>query len=164
MSNRPYNVLFLCTGNSARSILAESLLNHWGRGVFRGFSAGSFPKGQVHPMALELLEQMRMPTDGLRSKSWDEFAQPGSPVLDYVFTVCDNAAGEICPYWPGTPITAHWGIADPAAAEGSDADKRRAFRTALDLLEARVKAFIELPLESLDRVELQQRLKAIGAA
>jgi protein-tyrosine-phosphatase len=164
MSNRPYNVLFLCTGNSARSILAESLLNHWGRGVFRGFSAGSFPKGQVHPMALELLQQMRMPTDGLRSKSWDEFAQPGSPVLDYVFTVCDNAAGESCPYWPGTPITAHWGIADPAAAEGSDADMRRAFRTAFDLLEARVKAFIELPLESLDRAELQQRLKAIGAA
>jgi len=163
MSNRPYNVLFLCTGNSARSILAESLLNHWGRGVFRGFSAGSFPKGQVHPMALELLQQMRMPTDGLRSKSWDEFAQPDSPVLDYVFTVCDNAAGEVCPYWPGAPITAHWGIADPAAAEGSDADKRRAFRTAFDLLEARVKAFIELPLESLDRVELQQRLKAIGA-
>ena len=163
MSNRPYNVLFLCTGNSARSILAESLLNHWGRGVFRGFSAGSFPKGQVHPMALELLQQMRMPTDGLRSKSWDEFAQPDSPVLDYVFTVCDNAAGEVCPYWPGAPITAHWGIADPAAAEGSDADKRRAFRTAFDLLEARIKAFIELPLESLDRVELQQRLKAIGA-
>ena len=163
MSNRPYNVLFLCTGNSARSILAESLLNHWGRRVFRGFSAGSFPKGQVHPMALELLQQMRMPTDGLRSKSWDEFAQPDSPVLDYVFTVCDNAAGEVCPYWPGAPITAHWGIADPAAAEGSDADKRRAFRTAFDLLEARIKAFIELPLESLDRVELQQRLKAIGA-
>jgi arsenate reductase len=163
VSNRPYNVLFLCTGNSARSILAESLLNHWGRGAFRGFSAGSFPKGQVHTMALELLRQMRMPIEGLRSKSWDEFAQPGSPMLDYVFTVCDNAAGEACPYWPGTPITAHWGIADPAAAGGSDADERRAFRTAFDLLEARVKAFVELPLESVDRVELQQRLKAIGA-
>src|SRR5580658_3138178 len=123
MTERIYNVLFLCTGNSARSILAESLVNHWGRGKFRGFSAGSFPKGQVHPMAIELLRQLNLPTTGLRSKSWDEFAAPGAPPLDFIFTVCDNAAGEVCPVWPGKPITAHWGIADPAAVEGTDADK-----------------------------------------
>jgi arsenate reductase len=163
VSDRTYNVLFLCTGNSARSILAESLMNHWGRGRFRGFSAGSFPKGQVHPMALELLAQMRMPHEGLRSKSWDEFAQPGSPSLDFVFTVCDNAAGEACPYWPGVPVTAHWGIEDPAAAEGTDTDKRRAFRKAFDLLESRIRAFVDLPVETLDRAGLQQRLKEIGA-
>jgi arsenate reductase len=156
-------VLFLCTGNSARSILAESLMNHWGRGRFRGFSAGSFPKGQVHPMALELLAQMRMPVEGLRSKSWDEFAQPGAPSLDFVFTVCDNAAGEACPYWPGAPVTAHWGIEDPAAAEGTDADKRHAFRRAFDLLESRIQALIDLPVETFDRAGLQQRLKEIGA-
>jgi arsenate reductase (thioredoxin) len=121
------NVLFLCTGNSARSILAESLLNHWGHGKFRAFSAGSFPKGQVHPLALELLASANLHKDGLRSKSWDEFAVPGAPALDFIFTVCDNAAGEVCPIWPGKPMTAHWGIPDPAAVEGTDIEKRFAF-------------------------------------
>lgn len=123
MNARPFNVLFLCTGNSARSILAESLVNHWGRGQFVGFSAGSSPKGTVHPIALELLDQMKMQSDGMRSMSWDEFAQPGAPPLDFVFTVCDNAAGEMCPIWPGQPMTAHWGVADPAAVEGTDTER-----------------------------------------
>ncbi|MEJ0038283.1 MAG: arsenate reductase ArsC [Gammaproteobacteria bacterium] len=162
MSDRVFNVLFLCTGNSARSILAESLMNHWGHGRFRGYSAGSYPKGRVHPMALELLRQMRLPLEGLRSKSWDEFAQPGAPTLDFVFTVCDNAAGEACPYWPGVPITAHWGIEDPAAVEGVDADQRQAFLKAFGLLESRIKTFAHLPLETLDREQLRQRLKEIG--
>src|ERR1041385_929670 len=134
MSERPRNVLFLCTGNSARSILAEALLNEWGAGKFRGFRAGSFPKGAVHPIALELLSQMKLSTERLRSKSWDEFAQPGAPSLDFIFTVCDNAAGEACPIWPGHPVTAHWGIDDPAAVAGSDAEKRLAFRRAFELL------------------------------
>ncbi len=159
---RPYNVLFLCTGNSARSILAESLLTHWGRGRFRSFSAGSFPKGQVHPVALELLKRMNLPSEGMRSKSWDEFAAPGAPPLDFIFTVCDNAAGEVCPTWPGKPMTAHWGIADPAAVEGSDADKAFAFRKALRELETRIKLFIELPISSLDRMTLGEKLRAIG--
>jgi arsenate reductase len=158
----PYNVLFLCTGNSARSILAESLMNHWGRGRFRAFSAGSFPKGKVHPIAVELLEQLKLPADGLRSKSWDEFAVPGAPKLDFVFTVCGNAAEESCPIWPGVPITAHWGVDDPAAVEGSDADKWLAFRKAFHELESRIKAFTSLPLESLQRATLQERLRAIG--
>src|ERR1700729_3064954 len=128
MVGRQYNVLFLCTGNSARSILAESLINHWGQGGFRGFSAGSHPKGEVHPIALQLLQDMGLPTAGLYNKSWDAFAAPEAPILDFVFTVCDNAAGEACPYWPGQPITAHWGVPDPAAVEGSDAQKGRAFR------------------------------------
>lgn len=162
MSDRPYNVLFLCTGNSARSILAESLVNHWGRGKFRGFSAGSFPKGQVHPMAIEFLKRMKLPTEGLRSKSWDEFAAPGAPPLDFIFTVCDNAAGEVCPVWPGKPITAHWGIADPAAVEGTEADKAFAFRKALKELEARIKLFMNLPIASLDYMKLQETLRAIG--
>ena len=162
MSDRPYNVLFLCTGNSARSILGESLINHWGRGKFRGFSAGSFPKGQVHPMALDLLKRMNLPSENLGSKSWDEFAAPGSLKLDFIFTVCDNAAGEVCPVWPGKPMTAHWGIADPAAVEGTEADKAFAFRKALKELETRIKLFTALPIASLDRMKLQETLRAIG--
>jgi arsenate reductase len=164
MNNRPYNVLFLCTGNSARSILAEALVNFLGRGEFRAFSAGSFPKGQVHPLAIELLQGMNFPTEGLRSKSWDEFATADAPRLDFIFTVCDNAAGEVCPIWPGKPMTAHWGIADPAGVEGSDTKKRAAFRQALAELEARIKLFVSLPIESLDRMTLQQELRAIGRA
>lgn len=162
MAERPFNVLFLCTGNSARSILAESLVNHWGRGKFIGFSAGSHPKGQVHPIAVELLEKMRLPTEGLRSKSWDEFAAPGAPPLDFVFTVCDNAAGEVCPYWPGQPMTAHWGVEDPAAVEGPDVDKWLAFRQVFNQLENRIQIFTSLPLATLDRARLQERLDAIG--
>ena len=162
MSARPYDVLFLCTGNSARSVIAESLINHWGRGGFRGFSAGSHPKGAVHPIALELLAQMKLPTEGLRSKSWDEFAAPGAAPLDFVFTVCDNAAGEVCPYWPGQPMTAHWGVPDPAAVEGSDTHKWVAFRTAFKALESRIKVFTSLPVASLDRIRLKERVDAIG--
>lgn len=164
MSERPFNVLFLCTGNSARSILAEQLINHWGRGSFRGFSAGSNPKGRVHPIALGLLSHMKLPTEGLRSKSWDEFAVPGAPPLDFVFTVCDNAAGEACPYWPGQPMTAHWGVEDPAAVEGSEPEKWLAFRKAFKELESRIKIFTSLPIRSLDRIKLQERLDAIGAS
>jgi len=162
MSQRPYNVLFLCTGNSARSILAEALINHWGRGKFHGVSAGSRPKSAPHPIALELLKQVRLPTEGLRSKSWDEFAAPAGPPLDFVFTVCDNAAGEVCPYWPGQPMTAHWGVPDPAAATGSDAEKWAAFRSTFRVLENRIKIFTSLPIASLDRVKLQTQLDAIG--
>jgi arsenate reductase (thioredoxin) len=164
MSDQPYNVLFLCTGNSARSILAESLMTHWGRGKFRGFSAGSHPKGAVHPIAIDLLKQMKLPTEGLRSKAWDEFAAPGAEPLDFVFTVCDNAAGEACPYWPGQPMTAHWGVPDPAAVEGSDTAKWIAFRQAFQALENRIKIFTSLPLETLDRNRLKERLDAIGKA
>ena len=162
MSGPPFNVLFLCTGNSARSIIAESLLNQWGRGRFVGYSAGSFPKGTVHPIALELLSNMKVPTAGLRSKSWDEFAAPGAPQMDFVFTVCDNAAGEVCPAWPGQPMTAHWGIADPAAVAGSEKEQKAAFRTALSELDSRIKIFTSLPIRSLDRFKLQERLNAIG--
>ena len=162
MSQRPYNVLFLCTGNSARSILAEALINHWGGGKFHGLSGGSHPKGAPHPIALELLKQMRLPTQGLRSKSWDEFAAPAGPPLDFVFTVCDNAAGEVCPYWPGQPMTAHWGVSDPAAVTGSDAEKWAAFRSTFRVLENRIKIFTSLPIASLDRVKLQTQLDAIG--
>jgi arsenate reductase len=162
MADRPYNVLFLCTGNSARSIIAEALINKWGGGKFRGFSAGSHPKGAVHPIALQLLQRMNLPTEGLRSKSWDEFAVPGSPPLDFVFTVCDNAAGEVCPYWPGQPMTAHWGVPDPAAVEGTDPDKWMAFRETFRLLDNRIRIFTSLPLESIDRIQLQERLKALG--
>lgn len=162
MSERTYNVLFLCTGNSARSILAESLLNHWGKGRFKAYSAGSFPKGQVHPLALDLLKRMDMPTEGLRSKSWDEYAAAGAPPLDFIFTVCDNAAGEVCPVWPGKPMTAHWGIADPAAAEGSDTDKTQAFRKAFKELETRIKLFLQIPIASLDQMTLKEKLHAIG--
>jgi arsenate reductase (thioredoxin) len=162
VSDQPYNVLFLCTGNSARSIMAEALINHWGRGRFAGYSAGSSPKGRVHPIALELLSQMKMSTEGMRSKSWDEFEKPGAPHLDFVFTVCDNAAAEACPVWPGHPMTARWGVADPVAVEGSDAEKWAAFRQAFRELESRVKIFTSLPINSLDRVKLQQRLNEIG--
>jgi arsenate reductase len=163
-ADRVYKVLFLCTGNSARSILAESLLNHWGDGKFRAFSAGSFPKGHVHPMAVELLKRMNLPSDNLRSKSWDEFAAPGAPSIDLIFTVCDNAAGEVCPIWSGRPITAHWGIKDPAAVEGSDAEKAFAFRTALRELETRIKLLTSLSIDWRDRTTLQARLHAIGKA
>jgi arsenate reductase (thioredoxin) len=160
--DRIYNVLFLCTGNSARSILAESLLNALGHGKFRGFSAGSFPKGQVHPMAIELLRRMNLPTENLRSKSWDEFAAPDAPSIDLIFTVCDNAAGEVCPIWPGKPMTAHWGIADPAAVEGSDAEKAFAFQKALKEVETRIKLLRSLSIDSLDRMTLQAKLSEIG--
>lgn len=164
MTHPPYNVLFLCTGNSARSILAESLINQWGSGRFRGFSAGSQPKGTVHPIALELLKHMKLPTEGLRSKSWNEFAVPGGAPLDFVFTVCDNAAGEVCPVWPGQPMTAHWGVSDPAAVEGSEVEKWMAFRETLRTLENRIKVFTSLPLASLDRIKLKQRLDSIGVS
>jgi arsenate reductase len=162
MADRIYNVLFLCTGNSARSILAEVLINRWGQGKFKGFSAGSHPKGEVHPLALELLQSWGLPTKELRSKSWDEFAQPGAPNLDFVFTVCDNAAGEVCPHWSGQPMTAHWGMEDPATVEGPDAQKRRAFLQAASALESRIKIFASLPLRTLDRIRLQERVDAIG--
>jgi arsenate reductase len=162
MNSRTYNVLFLCTGNSARSILAESIMNKLGKGKFRGFSAGSHPKGEVHPIALALLRQLGFPTEGLRSKSWDEFAAPGSPPLDFVFTVCDKGAGEVCPYWPGQPMTAHWGIPDPAAVEGTDIEKTMAFREAFRSMETRIKIFLSLPISSIDRMRLQERLDAIG--
>jgi len=161
---RVYNVLFLCTGNSARSILAESLTNHWGKGKFRGFSAGSHPKGRVHPIAIELLNRLNLPTDGVRSKSWDEFAAPGAPALDFVFTVCDNAAGEVCPYWPGHPVTAHWGVEDPAAVEGTATEKWAAFRETFRVLENRIKIFASLPIATLDRMTLQAKVDAIGTA
>jgi arsenate reductase (thioredoxin) len=162
VTDKHYNVLFLCTANSARSILAESLLNHWGRGKFRAFSAGSHPRGAVNPLALELLRNVNLPVEGLRSKSWDEFAGTHAPHLDFVFTVCDRAAGEICPIWAGRPITARWSVEDPAAMEGGDQQKRAAFRKAFVELEARIKIFASLPIASLDRVRLQQSLDEIG--
>jgi protein-tyrosine-phosphatase len=164
MADRPYNVLFLCTGNSARSILAESILNHWGRRRFHGYSAGSFPKGQVHPISIALLKQLNLPTEGLRSKSWDEFVAPGAPMIDFIITVCDNAAGEVCPIWPGKPMTAHWGVADPAAVAGTDAEQWAAFRATLMALESRIKLFINLPVNTLDKMTLQSRIEAIGKA
>lgn len=160
--SKTYNVLFLCTGNSARSLLAEVVVNHWGRGRFHGYSAGSFPKGEVHPMTLELLRSLKFATEGLRSKSWNEFAQADAPVMDFVFTVCDQAAGEVCPIWPGNPITAHWGIPDPAAAEGTEEDRMTAFRAAYRLLDARIKLFTALPIEKLDRMALKQQAARIG--
>ncbi len=157
-----YNVLFLCTGNSARSILSEALLNRRGNGRFRAFSAGSHPNGRVNPFALDLLQRLGMPTDGLRSKSWDEFAAVGAPPLDFVFTVCDNAAGEVCPIWPGQPMTAHWGIPDPAAVDGTDVDKRKAFDDALRVLERRISLFVSLPIRSLDQLALARKVSEIG--
>lgn len=157
-----YNLLFLCTGNSARSILGEALLRHWGKGRFNAFSAGSLPKGAVNPLTIELLQAMKLPTEGLRSKSWDEFAKPGAPVMDFVITVCDQAASEICPIWPGQPITAHWGIPDPAAVEGTEAEKRTAFRDAFRRLDARIKLFMSLPMDKLDRLMLKRETERIG--
>ena len=162
MSGRVYNLLFLCTGNSARSIMAEVLLRRWGGEKFRAFSAGSHPKGAVHPYALDLLRSLRMPVEGLRSKSWSEFAQPGTPEMDFIITVCDQAAGEACPIWPGQPMTAHWGVPDPAAVEGSEEAKRDAFRAALRQLDNRIKLIISLPFAALDRMALKHELDRIG--
>jgi arsenate reductase len=162
MPDRVYNVLFLCTGNSARSILAESMLNKDGKGRFRAFSAGSQPKPNVNPMAVQVLRETEYPTEGLRSKTWDEFAAPDAPVMDFVFTVCDNAAGEACPYWPGQPVTAHWGIEDPAAVEGTDLERKTAFVTAQRYLKNRISAFVSLPLSSLDQVALSAKVREIG--
>lgn len=162
MSDRRYHVLFLCTGNSARSIMAEAILNAMGEGRFQAHSAGSHPAGAVHPLTLELLAKHRFPTEGLRSKSWDEFAASGAPALDFVFTVCDKAAGEACPVWSGQPMTAHWGVEDPAAATGSDEEKRRAFFTAFNHLQRRLMIFLDLPMAKLDRLSLQQQLDDIG--
>ena len=162
MANREYNVLFLCTGNSARSIMAECAINRWGKGRFRGFSAGSHPKGSLHPLALDLLNELNYETKDLRSKSWDEFAAPEGPRLDFVFTVCDRAAAEQCPVWPGQPITAHWGVADPAAFEGNGDEQRRCFFRIYRELENRIKVFTSLRIEALDSLALQQRVKEIG--
>jgi protein-tyrosine-phosphatase len=162
MTDKVHNVLFLCTGNSARSIMAEALLQRWGGGRFRAFSAGSQPKGAVHPLALEMLRRGNHSPEGFRSKSWNEFSGPGAPRLDFVFTVCGNAARETCPVWPGRPISAHWGIDDPAAVEGSEEEKRRAFHHAYLELDARIKLFTSLPLETLDLLVLKRRLDEIG--
>ena len=162
MTGRPYNVLFLCTGNSARSILAEALLNQMGEGRFRAYSAGSFPKGEVHPVALKVLHTIGLPTRGLRSKSWDEFAAPGALMLDFIFTVCDNAAGETCPIWPGHPMTAHWGLPDPAEADGNDAEQHIAFLETVRMLRNRIALFLALPIEAIDQLALQRRLREIG--
>ena len=153
---------FSAAGNSARSILAEVLIEHWRKERFKGYSAGSFPKGAVHPVALDLLERLHLPTHGLRSKSWHEFARPGAPVMHFVFTVCDQAAGEVCPVWPGNPVTAHWGVPDPAAAEGTDTELRRAFRDAYVALENRIKLFVALPIEKLDRMAIKHNADEIG--
>ncbi len=162
MLPRPLNVLFLCTGNSARSVLAEAYLNAAAKGRFTAYSAGSHPAGDVNPFALELLEKNRLPTTGLRSKNWDEFARIGAPKLDFVFTACDNAAGETCPVWPGQPLTAHWGVADPAAVQGTEAEKRKAFLRAFTELSARIKLLLALPVDKLDRLTLKRRLDEIG--
>ena len=162
MSEPTFNVLFLCTGNSARSVLAEGILRKDGAGRFKAFSAGSHPKPKVNPFALKVLEAYGYPSDGLRSKSWDEFAATGAPVMDFVFTVCDNAAGEACPLWPGQPMTAHWGIEDPAAVEGSDIERERAFVTAFKYLKNRISIFASLPIRSLDKMALGAKLREIG--
>jgi protein-tyrosine-phosphatase len=162
MNDQVYNVLFLCTGNSARSILAEALLKHWGQGKFRAYSAGSHPTGKVNPLALAILERHDFPTAGLRSKAWDEFAVPGAPTMDFVFTVCDQAASEVCPVWPGQPMTAHWGVADPAAVEGSKLEKMQAFRDAFRVLENRIQVFVNLPVQLLDKIKLKQEVDQIG--
>lgn len=163
-SGKPFNVLFLCTGNSARSILAEAILNKLGENRFRGYSAGSFPKGQVHPAALDLLQRSGYPVENLRSKSWDEFAGPDAPVLDFIFTVCDNAANEVCPVWPGRPVTAHWGLPDPAAVEGDEVQQRLAFAETYRMLGNRIRLFTSLPLASLEGLALTRRLEEIGRA
>ena len=161
---RPLNVLFLCTGNSARSIIAEVALRQAGGVRFRSFSAGSHPAGQVNPFALEYLRASRLPTDGLRSKSWDEFARPDAPPLDFVFTVCDNAAGEVCPVWPGQPMTAHWGVPDPVEAQGTAAERHLAFADSLRMLRRRIELFVNLPLQKIDRLALKKQLDEIGRA
>jgi len=157
-----FNVLFLCTGNSARSILGEVLINHWGAGRFHGLSAGSTPMGEVHPMALRLLRHLDFPVEGLHSKSWETFSGPDAPRMDFVFTVCDNAAAETCPVWPGQPVTAHWGIPDPAAVTGDEKTRMQAFRTAFKQLENRIRIFVSLPIQSLDRLALQREVDQIG--
>lgn len=157
-----HNVLFLCTGNSARSILAEALLNYRGQGHYQAFSAGSQPKGQVHPLTLETLQRHHVPFEAVRSKSWNEFAAPDAPLMDFVFTVCDNAAGETCPIWPGQPITAHWGIGDPAAVDGTDEERRRAFTKAFRELDTRIQLFTSLPLARLDRLAIKREVDQIG--
>ena len=162
MSSRIYNVLFLCSGNSARSIMAEALLNTLGSGMFRGYSAGSHPAGAVNPLTLALLERNNFPVDGLRSKSWDEFAQPDAPAMDFVLTVCDQAAGEVCPLWPGQPMTAHWGVEDPVAVHGTEEDKYKAFSSVFMILRTRVGLLVSLPIEKLDKLSLQKELHTIA--
>jgi len=162
MTDDSFNVLFLCTGNSARSIFAECLINRLGRGTFRGYSAGSHPKGRIHPRAIHELERNNYLTDGLRSKDWSEFSEPGAPRMDFVFTVCDRAAAEVCPVWPGQPMTAHWGVEDPVAAEGDELTKNAAFATAFRELQNRISIFVNLPFRSLDRLRLQEKLDEIG--
>ena len=162
MSDSAYNVLYLCTGNSARSIMAEVMMNHIGKGRFVAYSAGSHPTGRVNPFAIETMKRMELPVDNLRSKSWDEFAAPGAPAIDFIFTVCDNAAGEVCPIWPGHPMTAHWAVEDPAAVEGSDEARLAAFQGAARLLKRRIELFCGMPLQTLDRLALQDRLTVIG--
>jgi arsenate reductase len=161
-NQKAYNVLFLCTGNSARSILAESILNHLGKGRFRGYSAGSHPKGEVHPLAIDLLRSIGLPVDGLRSKSWDEFARPGAPGMDFIFTVCDNAAGEVCPVWPGNPVTAHWGVPDPVVVEGDLIARKSAFQSSCRLLERRIGLLASLRISELDRLALKKKVEEIG--
>lgn len=161
--SKTYNVLFLCTGNSARSIIGEVVLNRFGKGRFHAFSAGSHPQGQVNPFAIELLQSNHFSTEGLRSKSWDEFSGPDAPQMDFVFTVCDQAANEACPYWPGQPMTAHWGIPDPAAVEGNDETRRRAFKNALMVLSRRIELFTALPLDKLDKMAIQKHIRQIGS-
>lgn len=162
MSSRPFNVLFLCTGNSARSILAEGLLNGLAGDRFRAYSAGSTPKGEVHPLALATLASYSLPVDGYRSKSWDEFAAPDAPRMDFIITVCDNAAGEVCPFWPGHPLTAHWGVPDPAGHAGSEAERAKAFHDAARMLKRRIELFLSLPHDKLDALSLQAELRGIG--
>jgi arsenate reductase len=162
MSQKVWNVLFVCTHNSARSIMAEGILQLNGRGRFRAFSAGSMPAGAVHPLAIETLAWMRLPTDGYRSKDWSEFARPDAPSLDFVFTVCDKAAGEVCPVWPGQPLTAHWGVEDPVAVDGSAEQKRRVFRDVATILKRRIDLMLALPLDSLDRLAIQSEIRGIG--
>lgn len=160
--NRAYNALFICTGNSARSILSEALLNHFGKGRFKAYSAGSHPTGSVNPFTIAALQKLSLPTEGYRSKSWDEFARPDAPTLDFAITVCDNAAGEVCPVWPGQPISAHWGVPDPAAVEGDDASKLKAFVDAALIMRRRIELFLALPMASLDRMGLQHATREIG--
>jgi len=162
MSEKVFNVLFLCTGNSARSIFGESLLNHWGQGRFQGFSAGSHPAGRVNPMALELLQRLGFPIEHLHSKDWNEFAAPDAPQMDFIFTVCDKAAGELCPVWPGQPVTAHWGVSDPVAVKGDEKVRMMAFRNAFLVLENRIKLFVSLPFDKLEGLKLQYKLNEIG--